>query len=58
VDLSAAKGELGVEWFDPVKDKVMAAASARGGSRQAFESPFSGDAVLYLRDLRQSPQQK
>jgi len=48
VDLSAAKRELAVEWFDPANDKTVAAGTIRGGGRSAFDAPFSGDAVLYL----------
>ena len=32
VDLSAAKGELAVEWFDPAKGKAVAAGTVRGGT--------------------------
>jgi hypothetical protein len=52
VDLSAAKGELAVEWFDPAKDKAVTAGAARGGDRRKFEAPFSGAAVLYLAEGR------
>jgi hypothetical protein len=48
VDLSAAQGELAVEWFDPVKDAAVGAGSIEGGSKRKLESPFSGDTVLYL----------
>ena len=48
VDLSAAQGELAVEWFDPVKDKTVAAGAIRGGARREFKAPLSGAAVLYL----------
>jgi hypothetical protein len=48
VDLSAAKGELAVEWFDPAEGKAVAAGMVRGGDRRKFEVPFPGAAVLYL----------
>jgi hypothetical protein len=48
VDLSAAKGELAVEWFDPSKGEAAAAGTARGGARREFRAPFPGAAVLYL----------
>jgi hypothetical protein len=48
VDLTAAKGELAVEWLDPNKDKSVAGGKIRGGGSQEFQPPFSGDAVLYL----------
>jgi hypothetical protein len=48
VDLSAAKGELAVEWFDPVKEKKVAASAVRGGARREFKAPFPGAAVLHL----------
>jgi len=49
VDVSAAKGDLEVEWVDPVKGKVEKAPRVQGGARRTFRSPFAGDAVLYLR---------
>jgi hypothetical protein len=49
VDLSGAQGELTVEWFDPIHDKTFPAPPVSGGGKRAFQSPFSGDAVLYLR---------
>jgi hypothetical protein len=48
VDLSAAKGDLAVEWFDPDKGKAVAAGPARGGARREFKAPFAGAAVLHL----------
>ena len=48
VDLSAAKGELAVEWFDPNRGTAAAAGAARGGARREFKAPFAGAAVLYL----------
>ena len=48
LDLSAAKGKLAVEWFDPRRGQTTKADPARGGTRQIFTTPFDGDAVLYL----------
>jgi hypothetical protein len=49
VDLSAAKGELAVEWFDPTRGEAAAGEPVRGGEEREFACPFEGDAVLYLR---------
>lgn len=49
VDLSAGKGDLAVEWFDPDRGKTVAAGDkASGGARREFKAPFAGAAVLYL----------
>jgi Putative collagen-binding domain of a collagenase len=47
-DLSAARGELAVEWFDPGRDKGTPAGTVAGGARREFKAPFTGAAVLYL----------
>jgi len=47
-NLSSAKGDLAVEWFDPARGKAVAAGPARCGDRRKFEAPFPGAAVLYL----------
>ena len=49
VDLSAAKGSVSVEWFEPATGRTTAARDTAGGGRQEFEAPFSGSAVLYLK---------
>lgn len=49
VDLSAAKGHLAVEWFNPSTGKTIVSDAVEGGRRVGFQAPFSGDAVLYLR---------
>ncbi|MGH9846930.1 MAG: putative collagen-binding domain-containing protein, partial [Blastocatellia bacterium] len=49
VDLSAAKGSLSVEWFNPSTGKTIVSDAVEGGRRVDFRAPFSGDAVLYLR---------
>lgn len=48
VDLSGTKGQLRVEWFNPITGKSVAASQVEGGKKQSFNSPFSQDAVLYL----------
>jgi hypothetical protein len=49
VDLSQAKGEVTVEWLDPVQEKTVAAANAQGGATRELGAPFAGPAVLYLK---------
>lgn len=51
VDLSTATGPLTVEWFNPTTGKTTSAEAVRGGRRQSFTAPFSGDAVLYIRRI-------
>jgi hypothetical protein len=48
VDLSAAQGDMQVEWFSPASGAKTSAPSVAGGARQRFASPFDGDAVLFL----------
>ena len=48
VDISAAKGELSVQWFDPARGESIDASKTRGGDRRQFTAPFEGHAVLYL----------
>jgi hypothetical protein len=49
VDLSASKGELDVEWFDPAQEKTSSAKSIPGGDKRTFKAPFDGPAVIYLK---------
>jgi hypothetical protein len=49
VDLSVAKGDLAVEWFNPSNGLVMSGTRTTGGGNRTFISPFAGDAVLYIR---------
>ena len=51
VDLTAAKGKLVVEWFDPHTRKKKGGGKVDGGAIRSFTSPFGNDAsaVLYLR---------
>jgi len=49
VDLSAATGELAVEWMDAAEGTTTRAEAVAGGGRRTLKSPFAADAVLYLR---------
>ena len=49
VDLSAAAGELAVEWFNPQSGKTHPAAPVRAGAKRRLTPPFQGDAVVHLR---------
>ncbi|MBM4037166.1 MAG: hypothetical protein FJ290_01515 [Planctomycetes bacterium] len=48
VDLSAAKGDLTVEWLDPKTGQTRKAGVVRGGPARELSAPFQGDAVLLL----------
>ena len=48
VDLSAAKGDLAVEWLDPRTGKTEKAGAVQGGASRELTAPFQGDAVLYI----------
>jgi len=48
VDLSAASGKLGAEWFNPSTGNVLSGGTTTGGAKQTFKAPFRRDAVLYL----------
>jgi len=48
-DLSAAKGMLAIEWFDPTRGAASPAGEVDGGARRTLKAPFAGDAVLYLK---------
>lgn len=49
VDLSAAKGTLTAEWFNPASGKTEKRLTVQGGATQALTAPFPGPAVLYLK---------
>jgi hypothetical protein len=49
VDLSAAGGELEVEWLHPVEGTITRNGMVGGGAKRVLKAPFSGDVVLYLR---------
>ena len=48
VNLSAASGEMNVEWMRPADGRLTRGEPIAGGSRRTLKSPFTGDAVLYL----------
>jgi hypothetical protein len=48
VDLSAAKGTLAVEWFNPSTAVATNDGPLEGGAKRTLKSPFEGDAVLYI----------
>jgi hypothetical protein len=49
VDLTSASGVLVVEWRHPVEGTLVAGPPVEGGAKRTFQSPLSGDAVLYLK---------
>ena len=49
VDLSAAQGQMQVEWFDPANEKTIVGEPATGGETRRLKAPFDGVAVLYLK---------
>lgn len=51
VDLSATKGNLLVEWFDPNRGLVFDGTRTVGGGNRSFVAPFEGDAVLYIKEI-------
>ncbi len=50
VDLSATPGKLAAQWFDPTKGTSTDAGMIDGGAVQTFTVPFTGDAVLWLKN--------
>jgi hypothetical protein len=48
VDLSAATGDLAVEWLRPVDGTVTPGGTVAGGAERTLKTPFAGDAVLFL----------
>jgi hypothetical protein len=48
VDLSAASGDLKVEWFNPSDGAAQDGETVTGGAQLNFTAPFNGDAVLYV----------
>jgi hypothetical protein len=49
VDLSAAKGELEVQYFNPETGILTKGSSITGGGIRVFLSPFSGDGIIYIK---------
>jgi hypothetical protein len=52
VDLRAARGDLAVEWLNPVSGRTTPGGTVDGGAVRTLTPPFGGAAVLYLRTLR------
>ncbi|MAF09283.1 hypothetical protein CMK11_02430 [Candidatus Poribacteria bacterium] len=48
VDLSAASGELSVEWIHPVDGTITPGAAIAGGGLRTLAAPCVGDIALYL----------
>lgn len=48
VDLSASKGELQVEWFDPYTGTMVDGGMVNGGVIRSFTPGFERDALLYI----------
>ncbi len=53
VGLSAAKGPLSAEWFNPSTGKARTPTTVEGGAQRTLTAPFQGDAVLYLERAKQ-----
>jgi hypothetical protein len=51
VDLSAAKGDLTVEWLNPNNGLTFKGIKIASGGNRSFIPPFKGDAVLYLKGI-------
>ena len=47
--ISAAKGELAVEWIEPATGKMVNGGATPGGARREFKAPFAGPSVLDLK---------
>ena len=48
VDLSAAAGELSIEWLNPGTGEIIPGGTAKGGGQRELIAPFGDDAVLFL----------
>ncbi|NJL30735.1 MAG: hypothetical protein HC898_03385 [Phycisphaerales bacterium] len=49
VDITAVKGSVSVEWFNPANGKTaVSKKTITGGDIREFIAPFKGDAVLFL----------
>ena len=52
LDLSAASGPLSVEWIHPVEGAVSSGEPIMGGAKCTLQTPFAGEAVVYLKTMR------
>lgn len=48
IDLTAASGNLNIEWFNPRNGYTINGGITMGGTNHTLTAPFSGDAVLYV----------
>jgi len=51
VNLSASRKPLTIRWIHPVEGTVKQGKTVQGGARRELESPFEGDAVLWMRTI-------
>jgi hypothetical protein len=49
VDLSHGKESFAVEWFNPSTNTATDGGTVHGGGKRTLQSPFEGQAVLYVR---------
>lgn len=52
VDLTAATGDLQVEWLPPLAGDPVAGSAVPGGDKRTLQAPGDGAAVLYVRQAR------
>jgi len=55
VNLSGNESQFAVEWMNPATGVKVPGPMVRGGARRTFQPPFSGDAVLYLAIMANTP---
>jgi hypothetical protein len=55
VDLSGNEGQFAVEWMNPAIGVKVPTSIVRGGALRTFQPPFSGDAVLHLAIMADTP---
>jgi hypothetical protein len=51
VNLSVTRKPLTIRWIHPVEGTVKQGKTVQGGARRELESPFNGDAVLWMRTI-------
>jgi len=51
MDLSGAACSFSVEWFNPANGTTVTGGFVNGGSTRMLNSPFTADAVLYLKSV-------
>jgi len=49
IDLSAAAGQMSVQWLNPRTGAAADTDAVTGGAERTFKPPFDGDAVLHLK---------